>query len=134
MSYLLDVNALLALLLSEHSHHSRTLGWVQELTRKNRAHLLTSPITEMGFIRIITQTSVYHRTLPEAKHLLEKAKSGRIVRFSFVPDDLPVSGLPDGVTTPNQITDGYLFQLARNHRANFATLDEKIPGAFLIPH
>jgi len=32
-----------------------------------------------------------------------------------------------------QVTDGHLRQLALDHCATFATLDEGIPGALLIP-
>jgi hypothetical protein len=31
------------------------------------------------------------------------------------------------------VTDGHLLQLAADHGATLATLDEGIPGAFLIP-
>jgi toxin-antitoxin system PIN domain toxin len=134
MIYLLDVNALLALVLSEHVHHDRALAWVQNLARKGNAHLLTCPITELGFIRILSQAGVYNRSVAEAKRFLERVKSGKIVRFSFQPDNIPASDLPGWVVRPNQITDGYLVNLAVKHGARLATLDEKIPGAFLIPH
>jgi predicted nucleic acid-binding protein len=133
MSYLLDVNALLALLLAEHIHHSRTLSWTQGLARRHQANFLTCPITEIGFLRILNQTTAYNRSLGEAKDLLARAKQGTIVRFTFVPDDFPASGLPAWVVKPNQITDGYLLHLAKRHGSDLATLDEKIPGAFLIP-
>jgi predicted nucleic acid-binding protein len=133
MRYLLDVNALLALLVSEHSHYPRVIGWVQKLVRKSAAHLVTCPITEIGFIRIVSQETVYNYEVAKARQLLEKAKSGRLVRFSFAPDDLPTSELPSSLTRSNQITDSYLLRLALNHGAILATLDEKIPGAFLIP-
>jgi predicted nucleic acid-binding protein len=133
MSYLLDVNALIALLLAEHSHHARTLAWVQDLTRRNEAHLLTCPVTELGFVRIISRAGAYGRTVLEARQLLQKAKLGRTVRFSFVPDDLQVSGWPAWISRSSQVTDGHLLGLATKNRASFATLDEEIPGAFLIP-
>jgi len=37
------------------------------------------------------------------------------------------------VKTPKQITDGHLAQLAKANGAILATLDGRIPGAFLIP-
>jgi hypothetical protein len=35
--------------------------------------------------------------------------------------------------SPAQVTDGHLLQLAIAHGAVLATLDERIPGALLIP-
>jgi hypothetical protein len=48
-------------------------------------------------------------------------------------DGLDANRLPRWVGKSKQVTDGHLLQLAIDHRATFATLDEKIPGALLIP-
>lgn len=41
--------------------------------------------------------------------------------------------LPGWVKAGRQTTDGHLAQLARAHDVVLATLDEQIPGAFVIP-
>src|ERR1700723_2813726 len=45
----------------------------------------------------------------------------------------PVTGLPGWVRAPKQITDGHLSKLATAKGAVLATLDENIPGSYLIP-
>jgi len=44
-----------------------------------------------------------------------------------------ISSLPQWAKSPAQTTDGHLVELAKAHSAVLATLDEGIPGAFLIP-
>jgi hypothetical protein len=51
----------------------------------------------------------------------------------LIADTHDISHLPEWVKTPKQITDGHLLQLARANGAVLATLDRRIPGAFLIP-
>jgi hypothetical protein len=48
-------------------------------------------------------------------------------------DAQDISQLPAWVKSGRQTTDGHLLQLANAHNAVLATLDSKIPGAFLIP-
>jgi hypothetical protein len=64
---------------------------------------------------------------------LQRLKAGEAVKFTFIPDDHDVSHLPAWVKTAKQIPDGHLAQLAVANDAILATLDRKIPGAFLIP-
>jgi hypothetical protein len=51
----------------------------------------------------------------------------------FFSDDLSAQELPSWVRVPRQTTEGHLAALAKAHGAMLATLDGKIPGAFLIP-
>jgi predicted nucleic acid-binding protein len=48
MTYLLDVNVLLAAVWDEHPNHQRAFEWIKD---KN---LAVCPISELGFIRIST--------------------------------------------------------------------------------
>lgn len=133
MKYLLDVNALVALLMAEHSLNARTVAWVRGLVRRKRANLVTCPITELGFVRIISQPSTFGRTISEAQSILQRAKAGSVVTFGFIGDDLSASMLPGWVLKPGQVTDGHLARLAEASGTLLATLDAGIPGAFLIP-
>jgi hypothetical protein len=47
-------------------------------------------------------------------------------------DDHDASHLPAWVKTPKQLTDGHLLKLASANGGVLATLDGKIPGAYLI--
>jgi hypothetical protein len=55
------------------------------------------------------------------------------VTFTFIPDGQDISHLPSWVKTAKQTTDGHLAQLAGANSAVLATLDRRIPQAFLIP-
>jgi predicted nucleic acid-binding protein len=127
MMYLLDVNALVALGFSLHVFHLRVSRWIAEATPE----LATCSITELGFVRVLAQTTSYGVSLADAQKLLLRLKKSAAA--VFISDHHDISRLPAWVKTANQLTDGHLLQLAKANTASLATLDRKIPGAFLIP-
>ena len=131
-SYLLDVSALVALGFQEHQFYEQVAAWVQTLTAHDE-EFATTPITELGFVRVLTQLPEYGFSVAEAKLALLRLKSSGRVRFVFLADDHDASRLPGWVKTPKQTTDGHLLQLAKTKDAVLATLDRGIPGAFFIP-
>ena len=133
MRYLLDVNALVALGLHDHVFHERVAKWVRRLPTSAAAQLLTSPITELGMVRVLAQAPQYGFTVAQGRTLLAQLKKSDAVRFGFVADDHDISHLPSWVKSAKQTTDGHLAQLAIANEAVLATLDERIPGAFVIP-
>ena len=133
MKYLLDVNALISLGISGHIFHPRVALWVDSLRSVRRVSLATTPITELGFIRIISQPTPYGLSIDGSKDLLAKVKSTSPVPFSFIADGDDVSKLPDWVKRSKQTTDGHLAGLANANGAVLATLDRGIPDSFLIP-
>ena len=132
MRYLLDVNALVALGFLEHEFHERVAVWVLSLGNSRYA-LLTCAITELGFVRVLSQAPQYGLTVAQSRTLLVRLKKQRVVPFEFIADDHDVSRLPAWVKTGRQTTDGHLAELARAHDSALATLDERIPSAFVIP-
>ena len=133
MRYLLDVNALVALGFLEHEFHDRVAQWVLGLAREARHAVLTCAITELGFVRVLSQAPQYGLTVAQSKALLVKLKKQRVVPFAFIADDHDISRLPAWVKTGRQTTDGHLAELARAHDSTLATLDARIPAAFVIP-
>jgi uncharacterized protein len=133
MTNLLDVNALVALGFLEHEFHERMAAWVRASSAKGTFELATCSITELGFIRVLTQAPQYGFTVLQARDLLLRMKSANVLTFRFLPDDHDISRLPAWVKTAKQTTDGHLSQLARAKGAILATLDRRIPGALLIP-
>jgi uncharacterized protein len=129
MTYLLDVNALLALGVVDHEFHARVSSWMRQ---QPGPRLATSSITEIGFVRLASQISAYGFTVAQALSALRKMKDAAHARFLFLADDRDASQLPSWVKSPRQITDGHLVALAAAHGAKLATLDEGIPGAYLI--
>jgi len=133
MKYLLDVNVLVALCVGEHEFHERVASWINESARDGRSELITCAVTEMGFLRTLVQAEAYGFTIEQGKDLLSRLKSSKEFHFGFVSDGLGLAQLPRWVKGPKQITDGHLLGLARTHGAEMASLDERIPGAFVIP-
>jgi uncharacterized protein len=129
MVYLLDVNALVALGFAPHQFHNRLASWLgsRDIT------LATCSITELGFLRVLAQASNYGLTVAQARELLHDLKDADNFRFTFILDDHDASRLPGWARAAKQITDGHLSTLAKVHGAVLATLDEKIPGSYLIP-
>ena len=130
MIYLLDVNALVALGFINHEFHDRLAAWVQS---QHSPNLASCSITELGFVRVLAQAPAYGFTVTQARTLLLRLKEARTSRLAFIPDEIDVSHLPAWVRAPKQITDGHLGKLASANGALLATLDENIPGSYLIP-
>jgi hypothetical protein len=130
MTYLLDVNALVALGFANHEFHVRVATWV---AAQGFPRLATCPITELGFVRVLAQAPAYGLTVAQARALLLRMKQAGKPEFLFFADDHDISYLPAWVKTANQTTDGHLVKLATAAGAVLATLDRKIPGSYLIP-
>ena len=129
--YLLDVNALVALGFEEHEFFERVASWVQSL-QSGEDEFATCASTELGFLRVVALPQ-HVGSIEESKTALRRLKSSSGIAFFFVADDQDASRLPGWVKAPKQVTDGHLVQLARAHGAVLATLDRRIPGAFVIP-
>ncbi|HEV3219120.1 MAG TPA: PIN domain-containing protein [Candidatus Acidoferrales bacterium] len=133
MTYMLDVNSLLALGVFDHEFHTRVAAWVVRLSAKGKPQLATCSITELGFVRVLGHSQHYGVSITQARELLLQLKRSEKVVWIFIQDDLDISRLPSWVKTPRQTTDGHLLELAKTHKAAFATLDRGIPGAYVIP-
>jgi predicted nucleic acid-binding protein len=129
MKYLLDVNVLIALGIHEHIFHQRVTRWLEQ---ERFPSLGTCSITELGFVRVLSQSAVSGLNIAQARDLLVALKKGIFPPLVFLPDDYDILRLPAWVNHPKQTTDGHLLQLAADHGAILATLDANIPGAFLI--
>ena len=103
------------------------------MRRLSNLSLATCSITELGFLRVLAQASAYGLTVAQARTLLHRMKRADIFQFYFFVDNHDSSLLPTWVKTPRQITGGHLAELARANGGALATLDAKIPGAYLIP-
>lgn len=133
MTYLLDVNSLLALGVLHHEFHERVAAWIARLAKKEIPDLATCSITELGFVRVLSQAQQYRFSVVQARELLLLLKASESIRCLFIPDGHDISHLPKWKKSPKQTTDGHLVELARANGAQLATLDGKIPGSFVIP-
>lgn len=133
MRYLLDVNALIALGITRHQFRNRVQNWISSLLANETPKLATCSITELGFVRIVSQIPDYSVTLEQAKTHLSLLKASQAYNFKFLADSNDVSKLPSWVKSSKQTTDGHLAELAKAGGCVLATFDENIPGAFVIP-
>lgn len=134
MSYLLDVNALIAWGWSDHPHHERVDRWIQGKLSNSKALLYTTSIAELGFVRVSMQKSAETVTIQEAVDRLEHLLSKLETHHRFLHDDLSSRrDFPAWCANHKQTTDAHLLALAEKHGLQLATLDTGIPGAFLIP-
>lgn len=131
MTYLLDVNALVALGFDGHEHHERVGHWLKGLPVAVR--LATCPITELGFVRVLQQAPQYRVAIADGRNLLARLQGNGVRPVVFLADGHGAANLPSWVKTGRQTTDGHLLALAGAHGARLATLDKGIPGAFMIP-
>ncbi len=128
--YLLDVNAVLALLDPRHVFHEAAHAWVESTPG---TLWLTCPLVQNGVIRVAAHPSYPNGfgTASAVRDLL--AAFCASPRHVFVPDD--ISLLDDGrlaqpaLLTPARLTDLYLLALAVAHDARLATFDRRIPAA-----
>jgi predicted nucleic acid-binding protein len=130
MRYLLDVNVLIAFGITQHQFHQRVVDWVGS---QRDSIFLTTSVTEIGFVRVVASVAMYGLSVVQARELLLGMKENTAQPLVFLSDENDISNIPGWVKSPAQITDGHLVQLAITKDAVLATLDEGIPGAFLIP-
>jgi toxin-antitoxin system PIN domain toxin len=129
--HLLDINVLIALVDPDHLHHAGASSWFHSIERDAWA---TCPLTENGFIRILSQPSypTFSGNSENARRTLNALTSNP--GHQFWPDSV---SLRDSQTFPRlsgvkNLTDLYLLALAVSHKGKFATLDARI-SPDLIP-
>lgn len=127
MTFLLDVNLLMAVLWENHEHHSTARRWLQRVT-----NFATCPVSQLGFARVSSHPLLGYSMSPDqAFSVLRRFLADS--RHRFFPDDLSCedrvvqTDLMDGA---NQITDHYLVALARQHGLSLATFDEPLAKTF----
>jgi toxin-antitoxin system PIN domain toxin len=127
VTYLLDVNLLMALLWENHEHHPIARRWFQSVT-----DFATCPVSQLGFARVSSHPLLGFGMAPDqAFGVLRRLIADS--RHRFIPDDLSCEDRvvrTDLMGGPNQITDRYLVALARQHQMTLATFDEPLAKSF----
>lgn len=131
MSWLLDVNALIALAHQGHAEHPRVIQWFASLIGSG-SKLATCAITEIGFVRVSIHVG-FESNAPDAVETLQGLKGSSRVPFELLPDSLGADRLPSYVSGYKQVTNGHLLALAWASSMQLAILDKGIPRAFIIP-
>jgi toxin-antitoxin system PIN domain toxin len=129
VTFLLDVNVLIALVDASHRDHVAAHHWFARLAD---AHWATCPIVENGMIRIVG-----HPRYPmpdvagfpaKAAELLLRLRQMR--GHVFWSDDLSLVAEPfidlSAVAKSDDVTDTYLLALAVRNRRCLATFDQRL--------
>lgn len=130
MKYLFDINLLIAVGHTAHSHHRQAIEWIQAV-RDRAGRFCTCAVTELGFVRVSVQAGMQH-DVGSAKKALAALKASSPVPFEMLPDALGADRLPAFARTPDRLTDGHLVALAGENGAVVATFDKNIPGSLLL--
>ncbi|SEM37753.1 TA system VapC family ribonuclease toxin [Xaviernesmea oryzae] len=127
MTFLLDVNVLIALIDPGHVAHEDAHAWFAATGGLDWA---TCPITENGVIRIVGNPKYPNSpgTPGDVAAIVKTLRS--LPGHRFWPDDVSlVDGpdlLPDRILTSTQVTDTFLLALARAHGGLLATFDRRL--------
>jgi toxin-antitoxin system PIN domain toxin len=126
-AFLLDVNALLALVWPAQEHHERVRAWF--LANASR-HWATCPITQAGCVRLLSNPTVTPGALSVHDALQVLAANLKHPGHIFWPDDLELlsslSLCGSKLQGYRQITDAYLLGMAIHRKAHLVTLDGSI--------
>lgn len=129
MRWLLDVNVLIALFLSDHLRHQHAHGW----SGASRDHGWAScPLMQNGLVRIIAQSKQAGATTTQ--DALRRLQTFTLqTDHAFWPDSISLLDEQmidyDRVLGPNQLTDIYLLTLAVKNGGRLVTFDTAIPLA-----
>ncbi len=130
MSYLLDVNVLIARTDPRHESHAAVRAWLDGLGTEP---ILFCPLVENGFLRIYGHPSYPGGPRTPGRAAVDLDDMRALPNAAFIPDDVSIhdTELFDRTPelAPRQLTDVYLLGLAVSKGARFATLDGRIPAS-----
>ena len=124
---LLDVNVLIASVDEGHVGYKAVHTWLHDSAGR---HWATCPLTQAGFVRIISNLQFHERPvkLSEAFHLLTTMTQRPGHRFW--PADITlaeaVQPFRERLFGHRQVTDAYLLGLAIKNKGRLVTLDQGI--------
>lgn len=130
MTFLLDVNVLIALIDPGHVAHRDAHVW---FAATGSAAWATCPITENGVIRIVGHPRYPNSPGSPAPVAEIVGALRRLPGHEFWPDDVSLVGSPDvdpaKILTSAQVTDTCLLALAKAHGGRLATFDRRLSTA-----
>jgi toxin-antitoxin system PIN domain toxin len=130
VTFLLDVNVLIALIDPGHIAHDDAHAW---FAAAGAAAWATCPITENGVIRIIGHPR--YPNSPGSPAIVAEivSKLVKLPGHIFWPDDVSLVSSAEvdfvKILTSAQVTDTYLLALAKAHGGQLASFDRKLSAA-----
>ena len=127
MTYLLDVNVLIALIDPAHVAHDDAHNW---FANEGRVSWASCPITENGVVRVLSNAK-YPNSPGSPAVVAGIVKQLRALPgHSFWAEDFSLVGSdaidPSRVLTSAQVTDTYLLALAKVRGGQLATFDRRL--------
>jgi len=127
ITYLLDVNVLIALVDPAHIQHDPAHEWFSRVGRKAFA---TCPITENGLVRIIGHPKYPNSPGPPSAVIQSLTAIRNLAGHRFWSDKISIADedffASTLLTSHARVTDSYLLALAYAHGGRLATLDRKL--------
>ncbi|MGA2974344.1 MAG: TA system VapC family ribonuclease toxin [Spirochaetia bacterium] len=125
MTYLLDVNVLVALFDGSHVNHEAAHAWLGSTGRESWA---TCPLTENGCVRVLSNPSYPSLRATPNDVMIRLAQFCAQNAHVFWADDVSLLTELNAETRAlllgyQQLTDFYLAALARHHGGRLATFD-----------
>ena len=125
--YLLDTNVLIGLLWPSHAQHDRAVKWFVRHRSKGWA---TCPLTEAGFVRIVSNAAFSRDAVTPREAVGLLAANAAAKDHAFWPHEQPfaeaIAFAGARLVGHQQVTDAYLLGLALRRGGVLATLDERI--------
>ncbi len=127
MTFLLDVNVLIALIDPMHVQHDAAHEWFADRGQQAWA---TCPLTENGVLRIVGHAR--YPNSPGTPAAVAELLAGlrALAGHTFWPDDISLLDInkldTTRLLTSGQITDSYLLALACAHNGQLATFDRRL--------
>ena len=127
MSYLLDVNVLIALADPAHVQHEPAHDW---FAREGQQDWATCPITQNGLLRIVGHSRYPNSPGTPAAVAATLASLCALPGHQFWPGGISLMDAryidASRLLSSAQITDSYLLALAGSHGGRLATFDRKL--------
>ena len=127
MTYLLDVNVLIALIDPAHIQHDAAHDWFAAQGKKAWA---TCPLTQNGVVRIVGHVRYPNSPGTPAAVAQLMASLCALPGHVFWPDDISLFDNkkvnPTRLLSSAQVTDSYLLALACVHGGKLATFDRRL--------
>lgn len=130
MTYLADVNVLMALAVVGHAHHATASAWFKESADDDIA---VCRMTQAGFLRLLTNPRVMSENVvrpARAWEIYDALFEDSRIGFVFEPPNLEASWRAVAQRThtgPNSWTDAYLAAFAASAGLDVVTFDRGFP-------
>jgi predicted nucleic acid-binding protein len=121
VSFLLDVNALIAGVYEDHEHHVVMRSWLKD---NKGQKLRIAPLVSTGCLRVLMTISGERKPAG----LISAIRAFRdFYSVEMIDDDIELEQLGKWIVGAKQVTDAHLLAIATKNGLKLVTFDRKIP-------